>query len=68
MTIINKVRFKEFLKKFPVVALPVTIGEGTHLEFSRINDPLPQQMIDQFILSQGDPSLMNLQNLFLVLD
>ena len=55
MTKINKVRFNEFLKKFPVVDLPVTIGEGTHLEFSRINDPLPQQMIDQFILSQGEP-------------
>ncbi len=55
MTKINKVRFGEFLKKFPIVELPVTIGEETHLEFSRINDPLPQLMIDQYILGPKDP-------------
>jgi len=55
MAKVNKVRFGEFLKKFPVVELPITLGEGTHLEFSRINDPLPQLMIDQYILHPNDP-------------
>jgi len=55
MTKIDKVQFGEFLKKFPLVDLPVTLGEDTHLEFSRINDPLPQLMIDQYILTTNDP-------------
>ena len=53
---VDKVHFDEFLKKFPFVELPVTIGEDTHLEFSRINDPLPQLMIDQYILVPGEPA------------
>lgn len=55
MAKINKVRFDEFLEKFPLVELPVTLGEDTHLEFSRSNDPLPQLMIAQYILRQNDP-------------
>lgn len=45
-----KVSFKHFIEKFPEVDLPITLGEDTHLAFSRKNDPLPIPMIEQFIL------------------
>lgn len=53
----GKVHFSEFLKKFPVVELPVTLGENTHLEFSRANDPLPQLMIEQYLRRPDEPPM-----------
>ncbi|MEM9822890.1 MAG: hypothetical protein AAF985_17555 [Bacteroidota bacterium] len=46
----QKVSFTHFLEKFPLVDLPVILTEDVHLEFSRKNDPLPQLMIDQYLI------------------
>jgi len=53
----GRVSFSAFLKKFPEVDLPVTLGEDTHLNFSRANDPLPQQMIDQYLRRPDEPPI-----------
>ena len=42
--------FKDFLKIFPKIDLPVVLGEETHHIFSRTNDPLPIQAVQQYIL------------------
>jgi hypothetical protein len=42
--------FHEFVAKFPPVSMPATLGEETHLVFSRENEQLPLAMIEQFIL------------------
>jgi len=47
---IELVDFNHFLEKFPEVELPVTLGEDTHLDFSRENSPLPIPMIAQHIM------------------
>ena len=44
-----KPTFSQFLDKFPEVELPITLTEESHLEFSRRNLPLPQEMIFEFI-------------------
>lgn len=45
-----KVSFSHFLKKFPVVELPVTLAEEAHHAFSSKNGPLPALMAEQFVL------------------
>jgi len=47
---IKKVSFTTFLKKFPPVSLPVTLGSDTHIEFSRANSPLDPLEIEDYIL------------------
>lgn len=47
---VKKVSFSTYLKKFPPVALPVTLGSDTHLEFSRANTPLDPLEIEDYIL------------------
>jgi hypothetical protein len=46
----RKINFSHFLEKFPEVALPATLGDETHHQFSQENDPLPKLMVEQFIL------------------
>lgn len=46
----TKIKFSHFLEKFPEVELPVTLSDESHLDFSRMNDPLPQAMVEEFIL------------------
>ncbi len=41
--------FKTFLKTFPEIELPITLGENTHMEFSKRNDPLAGALIHQYI-------------------
>ncbi|RME98851.1 MAG: hypothetical protein D6772_08490 [Bacteroidetes bacterium] len=41
--------FNDFLKKFPEMELPITLGEDSHHAFSQANDPLPEAMIQDFI-------------------
>lgn len=45
-----KIKFKDFLKLFPEIDLPVTLGEDTHHFFSSKNDPIPNLMIEHFIV------------------
>lgn len=45
----QKVDFRHFLEKFPELEMPVTLGEDTHHAFSEKNDPLPPQLILQFL-------------------
>lgn len=47
------ISFEHFLEKFPPIDLPITLSEDLHLEFSRINDPLPAAMIDQYLNEVG---------------
>ena len=47
---VKKVSFTTYLKKFPPVELPVTLGNDTHIEFSRINPPLDPLEIEDYIL------------------
>ncbi len=47
---IQQVKFSHFLEKFPKIDLPVTLTEDAHFEFSRNNDPLPQLMIQQYLI------------------
>lgn len=45
----KKLSFNGFLKKFPEVPLPVTLGENTHMAFSRENDPISDVEIAEYI-------------------
>lgn len=47
---VKKVSFTNYLKKFPPVELPVTLGADTHIEFSRANPPLDPLEIEDYIL------------------
>ena len=42
--------FSQFLKIFPELALPITIGEESEHQFSASNPPIPQRIIEQYIL------------------
>ena len=46
----KKVSFLTFLKKFPPVELPVTLGVDAHLDFSRLNPPLDPLEIEDYLL------------------
>jgi len=46
----KKIRFSHYLKYFPELELPITLGEETHHAFSQKNEPLPALAIQQFIL------------------
>ena len=48
---LGKVSFKGFLAKFPVVELPVTLGNDSHHIFSKNNTPLNSIDISEYILS-----------------
>lgn len=50
-----KYHFPDFVAKFPPVSMPVTLGEDTHHTFSTENEPLPVDMVEQFILPTNDP-------------
>lgn len=45
----TKHKFAFFLSKFPELPLPLVLGEDAHLNFSKTNDPLQQELILQFI-------------------
>ena len=47
---VKKVSFHTYLKKFPPVELPVTLGSDTHLDFSRSNKPLDPLEIEDYIM------------------
>ncbi len=49
-----QVTFKEFLKKFPEVELPVRLAEDTHHIFSSENPPLNEFEINKFISPYED--------------
>lgn len=48
------ISFDHFLERFPEVKLPVTLGEDSHHDFSRSNEPLNKLMIQQYILPLDD--------------
>ena len=49
-----KISFDHFLEKFPEIELPITLSDDSAIEFSKSNDPLPAQMIQQFIDVEED--------------
>jgi hypothetical protein len=56
MPAIPSYTFADFIKKFPLVPMPVTLGEETHLIFSKENEPLPLEMVDKYITqSEAEP-------------
>lgn len=48
------VDFDHFLEKFPLIELPVTVSEDTHLEIGEANEPLPSLMIEQYLADDSD--------------
>lgn len=42
-------RFEQFLNKFPEIELPLVLSEDMHHDFSNENDPLPIELIEQYI-------------------
>jgi hypothetical protein len=46
----NIYTFPDFIARFPLVSLPLTLGEETHHVFGTENLPFPVGMIAQFIL------------------
>ncbi len=45
----SKLKFQEFLERFPPVEMPITLGEDDHLVFSAENLPIPDFLIAEFI-------------------
>lgn len=45
----KKTDFQHFIDFFPAISLPITLGEDTHITFSRQNKPLHQEVIREFI-------------------
>jgi hypothetical protein len=45
----KKSAFDHFIASFPAISLPITLGEDTHITFSRKNKPLSQAIIREFI-------------------
>ncbi len=45
----KKTDFDHFIASFPPISLPITLGEDTHITFSRNNQPLHQDLIRDFI-------------------
>ncbi len=45
----EKVKLKDFLSKFPLVELPITLGNDSHHLFSRSNPPLNPLFIQTYI-------------------
>ncbi len=43
------VSFAQFLEQFPTIELPISLGDQSHLDFSRHNEPLPPLMIAAFL-------------------
>lgn len=43
-----------FLNYFPEIELPVLLGENTHLAFSQQNQPIPGELIAQYIYEPSD--------------
>lgn len=41
--------FEHFISKFPEIELPLILSEDVHHDFSNENDPLPLQLIKQYI-------------------
>lgn len=48
------ISFDHFLERFPEVKLPLSLGEDSHHDFSRSNEPLNKLMIQQYILPLDD--------------
>ena len=46
----KKVTFEDFYEVFPVIDLPVSLGDADHHIFSGQNKPLSQSMIEEFII------------------
>jgi hypothetical protein len=44
-----KVKFEHFAAKFPEVDLPLTLRDDSHHDFSKENDPLSPEMIEDYI-------------------
>lgn len=46
--------FQDFLKKFPLVDLPVSLTNESHFIFSKENDILPASLANEYIVSHDD--------------
>ena len=44
-----KVKFQNFLERFPIIDLPITLSDDLHHTFSKQNEPLNALMIAQYI-------------------
>lgn len=46
-----RIKFPDFLERFPEIELPITLSEDLHLTFSEKNQPFNPLMIEQYILA-----------------
>ena len=53
-----QIRFSHFVEQFPLLELPVTLGEDTVRQISKDTPPLPSRMITQF-LEPMEPTQVN---------
>ena len=53
-----RIRFSHFVEQFPTVELPLILGEDTARRVSRETPPLPDRMIEQFLLDL-EPTRVN---------
>lgn len=51
----DKIRFKDFVLRFPKVELPIILGNDTHHTFSANNPPLPALYIDKYVALMEGP-------------
>ncbi len=49
----QRMAFQNFISRFEEVALPISIGTETHLDFSSMNTPLPVDVIEAFFIETG---------------
>ena len=49
----KKATFQDFLHKFPVIELPITLTQDLSLVFSKENEPLNTELIHEFIIPHG---------------
>ncbi len=52
-----KVSFRHFIEYFPEIELPISLGENAHHAFSQQNEPLPKQVVEEFIQPLEDRSI-----------
>ena len=50
----KEVSFDYFMEQFPEIELPITLGESSHLDFSKANQPLNLEVVRQHILTIED--------------
>lgn len=49
MARVAKTSFDQFIQIFPLIDPPITLSEESHIHFTKINPPIPAQLIHEFL-------------------